>query len=54
VSQELSGKSEDKDVEHERERILEQSQESLNATVLIKELKGNIIQWSTYAGFIPT
>ncbi|XP_043312515.1 phospholipid-transporting ATPase ABCA3-like [Cervus canadensis] len=38
VSKELSGESEDEDVQNERNRILEHSQESLNATVLIKEL----------------
>ncbi|XP_044088738.1 phospholipid-transporting ATPase ABCA3-like [Neovison vison] len=38
VSTELSGESEDDDVQAERNRILEQPQESLNFTVLIKEL----------------
>ncbi|XP_047570303.1 phospholipid-transporting ATPase ABCA3-like isoform X2 [Lutra lutra] len=38
VSTELSGESEDDDVQYERNRILEQPQESLNFTVLIKEL----------------
>ncbi|CAK7303304.1 Phospholipid-transporting ATPase ABCA3 [Vulpes lagopus] len=38
VSKELSGESEDDDVQHERNRILEQPQELLNFTVLIKEL----------------
>ena len=38
MSKELSGESEDEDVQNERNRILEHSQESLNATVLIKEL----------------
>uniref|UniRef100_A0A8P0P0T7 ABC transporter domain-containing protein n=1 Tax=Canis lupus familiaris TaxID=9615 RepID=A0A8P0P0T7_CANLF len=38
VSKELSGESEDDDVQHERNRILEQPRELLNFTVLIKEL----------------
>lgn len=38
MSTELSGESEDDDVQAERNRILEQPQESLNFTVLIKEL----------------
>ncbi|XP_059011321.1 phospholipid-transporting ATPase ABCA3-like [Mustela lutreola] len=38
VSTELSGESEDDDVQAERNRILEKPQESLNFTVLIKEL----------------
>nr|XP_012423161.1 PREDICTED: ATP-binding cassette sub-family A member 3-like [Odobenus rosmarus divergens] len=38
VSTELSGESEDDDVQYERNRILEQPQELLNFTVLIKEL----------------
>ncbi|XP_049760992.1 phospholipid-transporting ATPase ABCA3-like [Elephas maximus indicus] len=38
VSKELSGKSEDEDVENERKRILELPYEYLNTTVLIKEL----------------
>uniref|UniRef100_A0A452TZT2 ATP-binding cassette sub-family A member 3-like n=1 Tax=Ursus maritimus TaxID=29073 RepID=A0A452TZT2_URSMA len=38
VSKELSGESEDDDVQYERNRILEQPQELLNDTVLIKEL----------------
>ncbi|XP_008589359.1 PREDICTED: ATP-binding cassette sub-family A member 3-like [Galeopterus variegatus] len=37
VSTELSVESEDEDVQNERERVLEQSQEVLNSTVLIKE-----------------
>lgn len=38
MSKELSGESEDDDVQYERNRILEQPQELLNDTVLIKEL----------------
>lgn len=38
VSMELSVESEDEDVQNERNRILEYPQESLNSTVLIKEL----------------
>ncbi|KAM9208962.1 phospholipid-transporting ATPase ABCA3-like [Dugong dugon] len=38
VSKELSGKSEDEDVENERNRILEHPHEFLNTIVLIKEL----------------
>ncbi|XP_058142278.1 phospholipid-transporting ATPase ABCA3-like [Dasypus novemcinctus] len=38
VSKELSGESEDEDVEKERKRILEQPHEFLNTTVLVKEL----------------
>ncbi|XP_057605512.1 phospholipid-transporting ATPase ABCA3-like [Hippopotamus amphibius kiboko] len=38
MSKELSGESEDEDVQNERDRILEHFQESLNSTVLIKEL----------------
>ncbi|XP_034843919.1 ATP-binding cassette sub-family A member 3-like [Mirounga leonina] len=38
VSTELSGESENDDVQYERNRILEQPQELLNFTVLIKEL----------------
>ncbi|XP_007956953.1 phospholipid-transporting ATPase ABCA3-like [Orycteropus afer afer] len=38
VSKELSGRSEDEDVEQERKRILDQSDDLLMATVLIKEL----------------
>ncbi|XP_058425894.1 phospholipid-transporting ATPase ABCA3-like [Diceros bicornis minor] len=38
VSRELSGESEDEDVQHERERILEHPQELLNSTVLVREL----------------
>uniref|UniRef100_A0A8C6FVK5 ABC transporter domain-containing protein n=1 Tax=Moschus moschiferus TaxID=68415 RepID=A0A8C6FVK5_MOSMO len=38
VSKELSGESEDEDVQNERNRILEHPQESLNSIVLIKEL----------------
>ncbi|XP_058424852.1 phospholipid-transporting ATPase ABCA3-like [Diceros bicornis minor] len=38
VSKELSGESEDEDVQNERKRILGQSREQLNSTVLIKEL----------------
>ncbi|KAM9583970.1 phospholipid-transporting ATPase ABCA3-like [Trichechus inunguis] len=38
VSKELSGESEDEDVEEERKRILELPQELLNTVVLIKEL----------------
>ncbi|XP_044771201.1 phospholipid-transporting ATPase ABCA3-like [Neomonachus schauinslandi] len=38
MSTELSGKSENDDVQYERNRILEQPQELLNFTVLIKEL----------------
>ncbi|ELK38567.1 ATP-binding cassette sub-family A member 3 [Myotis davidii] len=38
VSEELSGECEDEDVENERKRILEQPQELLNSSVLIKEL----------------
>ncbi|XP_074239283.1 phospholipid-transporting ATPase ABCA3-like [Saimiri boliviensis] len=38
VAKELSGQSEDEDVQNERKRILEQPQELLNSTVLIKEL----------------
>lgn len=38
VSKELSGESEDEDVQNERNRILENPQESLNSIVLIKEL----------------
>uniref|UniRef100_A0A7N5P2D2 ATP-binding cassette sub-family A member 3-like n=1 Tax=Ailuropoda melanoleuca TaxID=9646 RepID=A0A7N5P2D2_AILME len=38
VSKELSGESEDDDVQYERNRILEQPRELLNDTVLIKEL----------------
>ncbi|XP_037671069.1 ATP-binding cassette sub-family A member 3-like [Choloepus didactylus] len=39
VSKELSGESEDQDVEKERKRILEQPHEFLNVPVLVKELK---------------
>ncbi|CAH6793029.1 phospholipid-transporting ATPase ABCA3 [Phodopus roborovskii] len=38
VSKELSGKSEDEDVQNERETILQNPQQSLNSSVLIKEL----------------
>ncbi|XP_076997705.1 phospholipid-transporting ATPase ABCA3-like [Tamandua tetradactyla] len=38
VSKELSGESEDEDVEKERKRILERPYEFLNTTVLVKEL----------------
>ncbi|XP_024903052.1 ATP-binding cassette sub-family A member 3 [Pteropus alecto] len=38
LSKELSGESEDEDVENERKRILEQPRASLSSTVLIKEL----------------
>jgi len=38
VSKELSGESEDEDVQNERNRILDNPQESLNSIVLIKEL----------------
>ncbi|XP_075828185.1 phospholipid-transporting ATPase ABCA3-like [Microtus pennsylvanicus] len=38
MSQELSAESEDEDVQNEREAILQHPQESLNSTVLIKEL----------------
>uniref|UniRef100_A0A8C2RYL8 ABC transporter domain-containing protein n=1 Tax=Capra hircus TaxID=9925 RepID=A0A8C2RYL8_CAPHI len=38
VSKELSGESEDEDVQNERNRILEDPQKSLNSVVLIKEL----------------
>uniref|UniRef100_A0A2K6AIV2 ABC transporter domain-containing protein n=1 Tax=Mandrillus leucophaeus TaxID=9568 RepID=A0A2K6AIV2_MANLE len=38
VSKELSGQSEDEDVQNERKRILEQPQELLDSIVLIKEL----------------
>ncbi|XP_013360360.1 PREDICTED: ATP-binding cassette sub-family A member 3-like isoform X2 [Chinchilla lanigera] len=38
MSQELSGKSEDKDVQDERTRILEQPEELLKSPLLIKEL----------------
>lgn len=38
MSKELSGESEDEDVQNERNRILENPQESLNSIVLIKEL----------------
>lgn len=38
MSKELSGQSEDDDVQNERKRILEQPQELLNSIVLIKEL----------------
>ncbi|KAB1263378.1 ATP-binding cassette sub-family A member 3 [Camelus dromedarius] len=38
VSMELSGESEDEDVQNERSKILNHPQESLNSTVLIKEL----------------
>ncbi|XP_072798873.1 phospholipid-transporting ATPase ABCA3-like isoform X2 [Vicugna pacos] len=38
VSMELSGESEDEDVQNERNKILNHAQESLNSTVLIKEL----------------
>lgn len=38
MSKELSGQSEDEDVQNERKRILEQSQELLDSIVLIKEL----------------
>ncbi|EPQ04799.1 ATP-binding cassette sub-family A member 3 [Myotis brandtii] len=38
VSEELSGECKDEDVENERKRILEQPQELLNSSVLIKEL----------------
>ncbi|XP_032184454.1 ATP-binding cassette sub-family A member 3-like isoform X3 [Mustela erminea] len=45
VSTELSGESEDDDVQAERNRILEQPQESLNFTVLIKELTKIYFTW---------
>nr|XP_042138721.1 phospholipid-transporting ATPase ABCA3-like isoform X4 [Peromyscus maniculatus bairdii] len=38
ISKELSGESEDKDVENERKKILHQPEEFLNSPVLIKEL----------------
>ncbi|KAL6049105.1 hypothetical protein STEG23_021649, partial [Scotinomys teguina] len=38
ISNELSGESEDKDVENERKKILHQPEELLNSPVLIKEL----------------
>uniref|UniRef100_A0A7N5KI67 ATP-binding cassette sub-family A member 3 n=1 Tax=Ailuropoda melanoleuca TaxID=9646 RepID=A0A7N5KI67_AILME len=38
VSEELSGESDDEDVQNERQRILGQPQEFLDSTVLIKEL----------------
>lgn len=38
MSKELSGESEDEDVQNERNRILEDPQKSLNSVVLIKEL----------------
>ncbi|XP_042639274.1 phospholipid-transporting ATPase ABCA3-like [Orycteropus afer afer] len=38
ISKELTGESEDEDVEKERKRVVELPQEELNATVLIKEL----------------
>lgn len=38
MSEELSGECKDEDVENERKRILEQPQELLNSSVLIKEL----------------
>ncbi|KAM4813642.1 phospholipid-transporting ATPase ABCA3-like [Urocitellus parryii] len=38
VSKEFSGESDDEDVQNERQRIVEQSLESLNSTVVIKEL----------------
>lgn len=38
LSKELSGDSEDEDVENERKRILEQPQVSLSSAVLVKEL----------------
>lgn len=38
MSKELSGESEDEDVQNERNRILDNPQESLNSIVLIKEL----------------
>lgn len=38
LSRELSAESEDEDVQNEREAILQHPQESLNSTVLIKEL----------------
>lgn len=38
LSRELSTESEDEDVQNEREAILQHPQQSLNSTVLIKEL----------------
>lgn len=38
MASELSGESEDEDVQRERERILENAPELLNSTVLVKEL----------------
>lgn len=38
MSKELSGESDDEDVQNERQRILGQPQEFLDSTVLIKEL----------------
>ncbi|KAG3259460.1 ATP-binding cassette sub-family A member 3-like [Ictidomys tridecemlineatus] len=38
VSKEFSGESDDEDVQNERQRIVEQPLESLNSTVVIKEL----------------
>ncbi|KAF0882143.1 ABCA3 protein, partial [Crocuta crocuta] len=38
VSKQLSGESDDEDVQNERQRILEEPQELLNSAVLIKEL----------------
>lgn len=38
MSKELSGESEDEDVQNERETILKNPQQSLNSCVLIKEL----------------
>jgi ATP-binding cassette subfamily A (ABC1) protein 3 len=53
MSEELSGYSEEEDVQNERETILNHPWRSLNSTVLIKELiKVNVLQWPAY-GFIP-
>uniref|UniRef100_H0XJ34 ABC transporter domain-containing protein n=1 Tax=Otolemur garnettii TaxID=30611 RepID=H0XJ34_OTOGA len=38
LAEELSGKYEDEDIQNERKRVLEQTQELLNSTLIIKEL----------------
>nr|XP_014713390.2 phospholipid-transporting ATPase ABCA3-like isoform X2 [Equus asinus] len=45
VASELSGESEDEDVQRERERILENAPELLNSTVLVKELTKIYFAW---------
>ena len=52
VSKELSGESDDEDVQNERQRILGQPQKELDSTVLIKELTKVTSFTGQYTGFI--